>query len=67
MFSLSLSESRVDKLATISSDIGQVFFASILVGPVINGVIDLKLVGVGLILSLSAWLFSLLLTRDRLL
>ena len=64
---IKLSDSQVLRIADISSDLGTVSAASISIGPLFNGVTDLKLITLGLLFAFSAWGLSLLLTKDKLL
>lgn len=53
-------------LAEINRDIGQIFFASMFIGPLVTGAIDWFIILSGLLLSLIFWSISLLLTKERL-
>ena len=53
---------KPETLLEISRDMGQVFFASVLVDPVVNGSISSQLFFGGLTLSLFSWILSLLLS-----
>lgn len=59
-----LSSSRLEILSEISRDIGQVFFASVFIGPFFNELLNWPLVISGLILSLIFWSISLFLTKE---
>lgn len=66
MKKLILSDAKLDRLAEISSEIGQVSLASV----VIPGIIGLDrinwlLVALGLIGAIFFWLISLILTKDK--
>ena len=61
---LQLSESRVTRLADISSDMGQIFFASVFLGPLFSEKVNWLVVVSGLAFSAVAWLSSLLLTKE---
>jgi hypothetical protein len=50
-------------LSEISRDIGQVFFASVFLTPLLSGTLNLFLVYAGLLLSLILWYLSILLTN----
>lgn len=58
-----LSLEKLNILSEISRDIGQILFASVFIEPITKGSTDLKILFLGLILSLSAWSLSLLLTK----
>ena len=55
---------KPETLSEISRDMGQVFFASVLVDPVVNGSISGQLFFGGLTLSLFSWILSLLLSKE---
>lgn len=57
-----LTQARFSVLAEISKDIAQVFFASILIDPLVSRSTTWFLVIPGLILSISFWTVSILLT-----
>ena len=59
-----LSESRVAKLSEITSDLGQIFFASVFLGPFFLAKTNWVVVILGLILSLVSWFASLLLIKN---
>jgi hypothetical protein len=50
-------------LSEISRDIGQIFFASIFLTPLLGGTVHLFLVYAGLLLSLLFWYLSILLAN----
>ncbi|MCG2701067.1 hypothetical protein L6267_02790 [Candidatus Parcubacteria bacterium] len=50
-------------LSEIFRDIGQVFFASIFIGPIITGNADWIILSAGLLLSLLSWHISILLIK----
>lgn len=62
-----LDDSQLDRLSEIAADIGQVFFATMVVGPFLTGVDKLNpLVAVlGLGISLGFWMFSVRLAKER--
>jgi hypothetical protein len=53
-------------LSEISRDIGQVFFASVFIGPLLGESLHLFLVYAGLLLSLIFWYLSMLLAHVEL-
>jgi hypothetical protein len=50
-------------LSEISRDIGQIFFASIFLTPLLGGTVNLSLMYAGLLLSLLFWYLSILLAN----
>lgn len=54
---------KLKTLSEIVRDIGQVLFATVLVGPLVNGTIDVSLVIFGSIMSVSAWSLGLILVE----
>lgn len=54
---------KPNALAEISRDIGQVFFASMLIGPLVSGNTDVLILFSGLAFSAVAWIVSLLLSK----
>jgi hypothetical protein len=50
-------------LSEMSRDIGQVFFASVFLTPLLSGTFNLFLVYTGLLLSLIVWYLSVLLAH----
>ncbi|MBI3075187.1 MAG: hypothetical protein HYY92_03190 [Parcubacteria group bacterium] len=54
---------KPETLSQISRDIGQVFFASMFVGPVVSGSFDTSVVVAGFIFTLLAWYVSLLFAK----
>jgi hypothetical protein len=50
-------------LSEISRDIGQIFFASIFLTPLLGGTVNFPLVYAGLLLSLLFWYLSILLAN----
>ena len=59
-----LSDSRVSRLSDISADMGQIFFASVFLGPMFSDEINWFIVMAGFACSLFAWLGSLLLIKE---
>jgi len=51
-------------LSNIARDIGQVFFASMFVGPIAGNVFNTPLVASGIMLSAIFWLTSLFLAKE---
>ncbi len=51
-------------LSEIFRDIGQVFFASIFIGPIITGHTNWLILMAGLLLSLLSWHISILLIKN---
>lgn len=59
-----LEDSRLKVLSEITRDAGQVFFASMFVGPLLSiGEINWAVAAYGLVLTLFSWYVSLLLAR----
>ena len=54
---------KPEALSEVSRDIGQVFFASLAVGPLISGSMSVRVLAAGLLLSLIFWAISLLLAK----
>ena len=54
----SLTAKKVSSLVDISREIGQVFFAVVLIGPLISGSINLDLIVIGTIGSVINFLLS---------
>jgi len=48
----------------ISRDIGQVFFASLFIGPLVSGSIDFTFAFYGSLLSIFSWFLSILFIRE---
>jgi hypothetical protein len=61
-----LSFSRLEILSEISRDIGQVFFASVFLGPLLSEQSFWATSVSGLLFSITFWGVSLLLTREKL-
>lgn len=55
---------RVKVYSDISRDIAQIVFASVFVGPLIGGTANYFSFGLGLLLSFSAWYFSIALIKN---
>lgn len=55
---------KPETLSQIARDVGQVFFASMFIGPLIGGGLSAALVIWGLILSALFWYTSLLLAKE---
>ena len=56
---MQLTSQRLNVLSEISKDIAQVFFASILIDPLVAHTANWPLVITGLILATACWLLSL--------
>jgi len=54
---------KLEALSQISRDIGQVFFASTFIGPMVSGAFDTPIVVAGFIFTLLAWYVSLLFAK----
>lgn len=61
---IKLSSVKFEALSEIARDIGQIFFASMFVGPLINKTINWLLIVSGLLLALVFWSASLLLVKE---
>ena len=59
-----LTVSRLKIISDIFRDIAQVFFASVLVGPIVSGETSVLILLAGLMLALGSWYTSVLLQRD---
>ena len=55
---------KTETLSEISRDIAQVFFAGLLIEPIVSGQTSFYFVLLGLLLSVAAWVWSLLLARS---
>ena len=55
---------KTEVLSDISRDIGQVFFASLFVGQILENTVHLKTMVVGLGLALVFWFFSVLFAKE---
>ena len=60
LLNLQLTEKRVQSLAEISRNIAQVFFAAIVVEPLINRSVNTFLFIFGFILAAAFWILSLI-------
>lgn len=60
---MELTSKQWEALSEIVRDIGQVFFAAVLVEPLLNGTFNIKTISLGLTLSLVLWITSLLIIR----
>ncbi|MDP1845223.1 MAG: hypothetical protein Q8L09_00570 [Candidatus Moranbacteria bacterium] len=58
------SSPKLKMLSEIFRDMGQVFFASLLIGPLVIGTMDGQLILWGAVLSFASWYFSLLLIKE---
>ncbi|MEK7117885.1 MAG: hypothetical protein AAB861_03890 [Patescibacteria group bacterium] len=56
-----LTSIKLDKLSDVSIAIGQVFFASALVEPIVSGKASLIILVLGIVLSITSFIFSILL------
>ena len=56
-----LSAVKLDKLSDVSIAIGQVFFASALVEPIISGKVGIVILSLGIVLSITCFGFGVLL------
>lgn len=54
---------KTETLSAISRDIAQVFFAGLFIEPIANGHTSIYFVLFGLLLSVAAWIWSLLLAK----
>ena len=59
----SLSPQRIVTFREIINDVGQVLFASVLIDPIVGSNLNPILVVSGILLSLSAWILSIYLTK----
>ncbi|OHA03459.1 MAG: hypothetical protein A3J58_03630 [Candidatus Sungbacteria bacterium RIFCSPHIGHO2_02_FULL_52_23] len=59
-----LTVSRLKIISDIFRDIAQVFFVSVLVGPIVSGETSILIIMAGLALALGCWYTSILLQRD---
>ena len=58
-----ISAEKLQTLSAISRDIGQVFFATMFVGPLVNGFVDWLPISFGLLFAFICWMTSFLLTN----
>ena len=63
---MTLTSSRLQAISEIVRDIGQVFFASVFVGPLLGGQLHLVVALFGLVLSAGFWYASLLFIHNDL-
>ena len=63
MISMRLTTARFQVLSEITRDIGQVFFASLFVGPLVSGGVNWLVIVLGLILTIIAWSLSVILNE----
>lgn len=61
---LKITDSRIQKLSDFCSDIAQIFFASVFLGPIFSEKTNYLVVFTGLIFSIFAWTAALLLTKE---
>mgnify|MGYP003393520347 CR=1 FL=1 len=61
---MKITQSRLNKLSDISISIGQVFFASVFIGPIVSGEYNLIQMFVGLILTIISLFVSILLIKN---
>ena len=61
---MSHTAARLQAIAAIARDIGQIIFASVFVGPLLGGQLHLVVALFGLALSSGFWYASLLLIHD---
>lgn len=61
---LQTSLAKPETIGAISRDIGQVFFASLFVGQLIENTINFKIITVGLVLAFVFWFCSILLAKE---
>ncbi|MEI7513022.1 MAG: hypothetical protein WCJ74_00170 [bacterium] len=57
------SFAKVDAISEITRDIGQVFFASMFVAPIMQAEINWAITLSGFILSIIFWVFSILISE----
>ena len=55
---------KKEKLSSIFEDVGEVFFASVFLGPLLSTESNWFLMTVGIMLSFASWYSSLYLARD---
>jgi len=55
---------KTKTLSEISLNIGQVFFASIIIDPLVSNSFNSSLFLIGLFLSITAWTFGLILAKE---
>lgn len=54
---------KSETLSQISRDIGQVLFASMFIGPIMDGVFKLSVIATGFVFTLLAWYISFLFAK----
>jgi hypothetical protein len=57
-----LTPEKLKTLSEIARDVGQVFFASMFIGPLVIGSVNWPLIITGFLVSLIFWLLSLLMS-----
>ena len=60
---LGLSEWQLDKTSDISISVGQVFFASVLIDPLVSGNTGPSRIFIGISLAVIFWVISILLIK----
>ena len=55
--------SRVQVLSEITRDMAQVFFASVVVDPLLSGAFNMQAMAIGLLLAGVAWVVSVMLIK----
>ncbi len=55
---------RIGVISEISRDVAQVFFASVLVDPIIRGEFRPFVMGVGILISLTTWYVSVIIIKN---
>ncbi len=58
-----ITQKRSETIKDVLNDVGQVFFASILIEPIVGHSANFILVAGGVILSLLCWILSVYLTK----
>jgi len=53
-----------ERLSSIFETIGEVFFASVFIGPIVSSDSNFSILGVGVFLSLACWYFSLVIAKS---
>lgn len=61
---LEFSAKRSDRLSEIIANIGLVLFATVFMGPIIEGSVDWRQITFGLFISAFLWCFSLFLIKE---
>lgn len=62
---LRVSQPQLEKLSDISISMGQVFFASVFIDPLMNGSSGITGIIGGLIMAFLSWLFSVLIIKNN--